>query len=548
MKQRSQINILHKNKQLHYMVELHDEGSSIVTHGLWSYRNLIEGFDDGVSGFISDNEEIRNYTRCVQFIRNKNQDNEYDTRNISNTLRNINTWIVNDGWGVNLYVPEMIEQRQMTLYIPRYSIESFQEDLKKVQASDFKYIITAYTYISGIKVILGGYIFDLSSSRATNEKVRYKTEEYPICVDFDILDPTHLVYDDKWKQFRTIVCGENEYTNNTGSVICVDIEPVIQGEGDYYIRTSEFTGGIINIPFEFKANEFLHADLKFTGDAWIDIRFNDVYEGDLQLYLAETYGLWKVNENDEYELDDDGNRIPQTNKMVFELIIKDDENIYDQHAVLTDTKLSHIFSKNEISKSWGWYKDGLIMQGSVEIYDVSDMDPESTVTIEELRTTHIPVICILTNEVPLNKETYRFLTKTEIPFDEIDLNQIDMIDYNVNVVNKINKNVINVNRPENYKSNIVHPVFIRTNPQGSIVIHPAVTENIAIDLNKYKSLVDLFYLRVEGVDFIEIGRTPTSIVFGVDGHLLPNKVIEGMAYILNNDRVLVTTIKYKYEQ
>ena len=123
-----------------------------------------------------------------------------------------------------------------------------------------------------------------------------------------------------------------------------------------------------------------------------------------------------------------------------------------------------------------------------------------------------------------------------------------MNEYNVSVVNKIQKQVVQINRPEDYKSNIVRPVFIRTEPLGDITIHPAVSENIAINLNKYKSKVDLFYIRIEGVDFIEIGRTPTSVVFSIDGNLLPNENTEGIAYILDENFKLVITTHYKYEQ
>ena len=130
----------------------------------------------------------------------------------------------------------------------------------------------------------------------------------------------------------------------------------------------------------------------------------------------------------------------------------------------------------------------------------------------------------------------------------INLDLIDMNNYEVSVVNKIQKEVVKINRPEDYKSNIVRPVFIRTEPLGDITIHPAVSENIAINLNKYKSKVGIFHIRIEGVDFVEIGRTPSAIIFGIDGNLLPNAVTEGVAYILDGDFKLVTTTHYKYEQ
>lgn len=123
-----------------------------------------------------------------------------------------------------------------------------------------------------------------------------------------------------------------------------------------------------------------------------------------------------------------------------------------------------------------------------------------------------------------------------------------MINYNVSVVNKIYKDIVTINRPDDYKANIIRPVFITTSPLGKLTIHPAVTENIAINLNQYKANVDIFYLRIEGVDFIEIGRTNTAVIFTVDGHLLPNEKTEGLAYILNEKYEMVTSSQYTYEQ
>ena len=123
-----------------------------------------------------------------------------------------------------------------------------------------------------------------------------------------------------------------------------------------------------------------------------------------------------------------------------------------------------------------------------------------------------------------------------------------MIEYDVSVVNKINKKVINVSRPNDGKSNIIRPVFIATNPINSITLHPLVTENIAINLSQYSSNVDVFFLRVEGVDFMEMGRTKNAVIFTVDGNLLPNATTEGLAYILDGNKELVVSTKYTYEQ
>ena len=539
MRQQTQINIIRNDKKLHYMAEFHDMGIIDVTHGEYSYVETPEG---------------------IQFIRNQRLIDNFENNDICNVIRTVNTWTPETRIFSNYYIPRNIQQKQVTLFIPRYSMESFYDkefgDDQEMQLSGIKYIITTYIYIAGIKVVLGSYLFDLGSARATNGKVHYKMDDFQLCVDFNIVDPISITYNDEWLGFRKNICMEPENINNTGSVIHIDLDPVIQSsEGDYYIRSSEFMGGITSVPFEKKMIDFLHANLEFNGDANITIDFNEVYSGDLNLYLAETYGMWEFDEDGNIIIDN-GIPVPRENVIIFELIIRDKENVYFETSRMLKSMPEHsicswTFVKEYIQQPWSWYKDGLILQGSVEIYDIMNLPEEYRDNPDEIRDRLSPVVDILTNEIPLNKETYKFLVPTDgsmIHDSTINLNLIDMNEYNVSVVNKIQKQVVQINRPEDYKSNIVRPVFIRTEPLGDITIHPVVSENIAINLNKYKSKVDLFYIRIEGVDFIEIGRTPTSVVFSIDGNLLPNENTEGIAYILDENFKLVITTHYKYEQ
>lgn len=527
---------MHGTKKLHYMVEFHDTGIIDVTHGEYSYMT-------------AGNE--------IHFIRNQRLIDNFENNYIHNVVRsNTNIWVPETRIFSNYYIPRTVQQRQITLFIPRYSMESFYDkefgEDHEMSLSGIQYIITAYIYIAGVKVVLGSYLFDLGSSRATNGKVRYKMDDFQLCVDFNILDPISITYNDEWIGFRTQICGETENINNTGSLIHIDLDPVIlSDEGNYYIRSSEFTGGITSMPFGNKLMDFFHADLNFDGDANISLGFNDVYEEDLDLYLAETYGMWEVDDEGHIIKDEFDMPVPRENRMIFELIIRDKENVYFEKTWLTRSVNEHKFNKSIIEKPWDWYKDGLILQGSVEIYDVSGLPDDYKNDQEKLRVTTLPVVDLVTNEIPLNKETYKFLVPTSANMrhgKRINLDLVDMNNYEVSVVNKIHKEVVKINRPEDYKSNIIRPVFIRTEPLGDITIHPAVSENIALNLNKYKSKVGVFHLRIEGVDFIEIGRTPASIVFCIDGNLLPNAAAEGIAYILDENFELVTTAHYKYEQ
>lgn len=537
--QTSQINIQHDTTQLHYMIDLSDARDQLqATHGYYNY-------------FMTHDS--------VQFVKNSYNPNSY----IYNMQRNINSWSVVDEYCTNYYMPIIIKQRNVTVYIPRYSIESFFENNyssdESMPFSNIKYILTSYIYIAGIKLILGSYLFDNKSLVAPDTRIKNNGEEYYMCATFNIIDPISITYDDDWKDFRVDRCGELPYTNNTGSVLHIELEPVMESsvKGEY-IKVNGFDVGATSILFQHNLMDFLNLSLEFNGDATLRLDFNEVYEKDLTTYLAETYNMWKKDEEGNY-LDANGNiveqdattgiidearLVPTSYRVIYELVIKDEDNLYDYQDFITSEKSEHTFEKSLIEHEWDWWKEGLKMQGSVEIYDTEVED------IEELKETQVPIIILMSNEIPLTRDIFKYLVPTKIAGDlkNINLNKVDMNNYNVSVVNKIHKNIVKVNRPEDYKSNIIKPMFYTSRPLNDIIVHPAVSENIGLNLNSYKSKVEIFYIRIEGKDFIEIGRTKTDVIFNIDGNQLPNEVTSGIFYILNQDYELVTTGKYTYEQ
>lgn len=103
-----------------------------------------------------------------------------------------------------------------------------------------------------------------------------------------------------------------------------------------------------------------------------------------------------------------------------------------------------------------------------------------------------------------------------------------------------------MDKPSDSKSNIISPVFFRSQEVSNIYIHPEVIENIAINLDNYKSLVSTFVLQVEGVSFNEVGRTSSGVIFKIVGKSLPNIVKEGIYFITDTEGNMVTNGKYKY--
>jgi len=545
MKQNAQLNILHNSRQLRYMVEINDAlVRTQATHGSYNYKDRMN--EDGYIQFMRNPYEIDNFRGSV----------------IHNTHLHVNTWTIDDIFHTNLDIPTNLKQRELVVYIPRYSVESFSDEINpetsSVVASNIKYNLTAYIYIAGRKVVLGSYLFDLGSAVATEHPVKYKNEDYSMKVSLAIVDPVSLTFDDDWKDFRVNVCNEPPYTNNTGSVLNMELDVVFLGSDGLYHKLNGFTGGFCGVPFQKNLDDMMHIELNFDGDATINLLFNEAYDGDVDLYLAETYGLWKTNEDGEYVdenneviernpetgMVDESRLVKRSNRIIYELVVRDKEDIFDAHISLISGQGSYTFPKSEIAHDWSWWKPGLIMQGSVEIYD-TDLDD-----IDEIKETCWPIMTLLTDPFPLVMDQFRYMVPTSVIPDErkVNLNLVNMNEYNINAVNKISKQVINVTRPADYKSNIVKPVFYRNEVASNIIIHPEVVENIGINLNQYKSKVELFHIKVEGVDFMEVGRTTNEIIFTIDGNLLPAETDNGTYYILNEKMELVTTGKYTYER
>jgi hypothetical protein len=152
------------------------------------------------------------------------------------------------------------------------------------------------------------------------------------------------------------------------------------------------------------------------------------------------------------------------------------------------------------------------------------------------------------DSVPFTQEMCGYIIQSKTSIYNIEKSIIDnMIVNKPRILNKTIQKVVEMTAQTDSKSNIVQPVFYRTRELASIIIHPAVTENICINLDAYKSSVDRFYIKIEGTSYSEVGRTESGVIFKVQGSLLPGTVTSGTYYILNEDADLVTTGKYKYE-
>lgn len=453
------------------------------------------------------------------------KENEVETSSIiptSNWKWNNNVWepsLSNEDF--SSYIPSNIKLSNVTLYFPDYSVDTYENGLK--------YALTINTWINDKYIELGSFIISRNDCEAADTIKTFYNQKYYEKYTVTIINPKSIVYDDDWKSWRENVCGvdvKGYELNNTGSIINFSLHPVINS-GNIYTKVEKYDGGqnAINLSkfdslsYNIKFND----NLEFEGN----VSYNEAYGKNFlgfEEYLEETYNIDTT----------------KSLELIYEFYIQDKEDLFFREVISNnDTKVilqrgDIIYEdenkiKHPLFTSWIDFKPGLVLNGTLNVL----------VGKEEILT-------IMSNSINLTPEIFKFLIQDN-GTQYVELNDINMNVYEINTVNKIQQNIIQVDRPSDYKSNIVKPVYYRTRDIANVVFHPEITENICINLDAYKSSVKSFILRLEGINFGEKARVSSGVIFRINGNYLPKTNKEGIYYILNQDSELITTGKYIYE-
>lgn len=405
------------------------------------------------------------------------------------------------------------------LYFPRFSVDTYQTGVY--------YILTLNTWINDTCVFLGSYLIDRKEAVASSQGVRrFLNDEYYEYVRVNTVDPFYLNYGDEWKDFRIVFCGEDdEQKNNTASNINITLTPVKKVDG-IWIKLDEYDSyqSAIVINNNEDSNYLTPKLMLDNGDGnpkfYCGLVFNDVYENNFEDYLRETYQV-TVDENF---------------KIKYGFVIGDKDNPYKYTEHVFDYAESGTsFELDEfVFDSWNDYVEGMYAQ----VYVILQKHDED-------------ILVLISNQVYITQEEFKYFMRMpegEILGNDIreirkvDLDSLDMDVNKYNVVNVIENKIVSVERPSDYKANIIKPVFIKVQDADSIRLHRSVTENIVINLDAYKNKVKAFILKVGDTNYYEIGRVNSGIIFKVVGSSLPEE--NGNYYILNDDGELVTTGKY----
>jgi hypothetical protein len=108
------------------------------------------------------------------------------------------------------------------------------------------------------------------------------------------------------------------------------------------------------------------------------------------------------------------------------------------------------------------------------------------------------------------------------------------------MVNNTTVNIIKLDSPVDAHTGIIQPVFFRVSKGSTITLHSGVRENVAINLDRYKSAVKTFHLKIGDGVYKETGRVDAGVVFNVQVTGNYSKYL-----VLDENMTLVTTGELK---
>lgn len=525
-------------------------------------RNIIniQGYNQNFSymlEYVNSNTEydVENDADIKYFVRGKNV---YLHTNDDIYFRNGNDWYYgHDEECVKTYIPSEFNTSLIRVYMPTHSVDSYRNGIK--------YMLTLNTWVGGHRIELGSYLFSRVDAIAVESGVfEHGSNRYYDCLEFDIIDPYDIIYSAEWSDFRTRVCDVDMNNNNTGSMLYATLYVVTEAEDGVFMMNDDCIGGVASFNISKDSTGYLRLNLEPDIDnlGWklttiVPKAFctDTMNYGRLFKYINNTYGIPVASSsNITYELiaknkdtivqgpivtfspnqlDDPSEHLTQTigwNRVLSE---PDSCTVEEDGEVLRKPNarcgLRHFFeSWSPQVDGWPHFGEGWVMQASMTAKLGDDE------------------MYILSNEVPITQEIFKYF----VGWDTDSLsNRIKIEDMNINnytLVNKVENKIVQLERPDKSKTNIIQPVFFRVNDTELLTIHSAVTENVCVNLDDYKSKVGTFYLQIEKCIFNQIGANQYGIIFKVVGASLPNETPEGTYYILNEDYELVTTGKYKY--
>lgn len=467
-------------------------------------------------GYEDSNSNTIKSEGLKYFKENKNNLFFFDENN--NFYKKDGMWInkneLDDSDFIAEFIPSEINKANLRIFFPLYSIDSYEKNVK--------YAVDVCIWIKNVKITLASTVISRNDSLAVSQIINKYGQEFIEYIDINIINPYDLIFGKEWEDFRKNICSVRnaDDINHMGSILNIIISPVHNEDNNSFILYNNSNSGqnYINIS---KSTDYLSLKMYdnhkvndgksfiLTNEIIYNERFTSIYD-----YIKKVYN------------------VTDPVQITFELIVSDSKDIYKKiEKKYVDNDCPNIINL-DLSElqfdNWVGFHEGMFIISSINIETETNS-----------------VIYIISNKIPITYDLFSYLVNNEIKY--INLTDINMNIFNINTVNKKITKVVNLSTPEDSKSNIIQPVFFKTRDLANVVIHPSVTENICINLDQYKSKVNSFIFLIEGVSFIEIGRTNSGVIFKIIGSKLPQSNTSGTFYIANENSEIITSGKYNYD-
>lgn len=457
---------------------------------------------------LKDNSHSYNYMietfASTASVSRKTYNRDGELSFVGTAIKNNDGWVEDYNIEDNELIPSDATTQTIRVWLPRFSIDTYR--------TKPYYILSAYTSLCGEIIRLGDFIINRGESLAGFKKV--DSHEFFEYIDVTIPQVSALLYGDEWSAFRESINASLEDVNTEGTNIIVELTPCVLEDSIYNIYNYDTGVSVLEVDEEDTDMKLvLTTNINTANEApqfKCTLQFNTAYGDDLLKYLKETYNI-------------------ENPILLWEFYFGTSNDTYT-YCKSDVQALSATFGVSELSwKTWDDYVEYCFAYAKCYIIHKTGIITETS------------------NKLPITPEVFKFFIEPVGKWpNNIPLSNINMINYNLNFVNKVIKNIVSVERPNDYKANIIKPVFFKVKDSINISVHKDVSENICLPLNNYKSQVGQFYIKIEDATFSETGRVAEGVIFKIDCGKLTKSLDTGQYYILNSDMELVTSGKYTY--
>lgn len=531
-----------KERTYQFMVELKNADMMTDNHfriirRVNDYRIVGTHIDE--NGFLVNTQgyELKNddYAQTMYLV--PYTDNEIIYKDVNNYYRTHNVDVIDFASDSTL-----IQSNIVRVYLPDMNPSRYNKRLN--------YYINASTRIGRRNIILYSNVISANDFIASERLRTIGQHIYSNYYEFEILSPFELYFNPGYADFRRTYCYNSQnVTNDSTPIVTITIyavDDMYSDKQEYHNSLSFGSGGTILIP-----DDYSNMNMDVTGVLSFDgLKFKSTLMFNRTIYSSiEDYFLKNYNMN--------------IDLITKELTILDDDNIYrmfqwnhDLRSDINDDDRADFnitdktpFDMCDNSEQWNDYSVNVYRQQPfIGWYDfINGMYAQC---VYKVYSDGVPKMYIKTNRVYITQDEYCFLINNPMT---INLNDITMNVENVKIINKIENNVIQIQRPDDYKNNLVKPVFYKAYSADTIVImrDPKVggslKQYISIELpsNVSANATKLFKLRINGQVFTEVARQMNQVIFLINPGVkvdvdLEDALMNEIEYnVMNEDDVTV---------